>query len=168
MCLRSETRLLLGWRVFSLLAVEERGTELLEAALVFPMLLTLLIGVFWLGRAYNVYETLNRAAREGARVAVSPNCGGCSSANTYPSNSDITTAVNNALKAASLKSCGSSVPGTGGRIVSCTMPTPPSNSCGPSSAVTVQVRYPFKFVVPFTSLNASIRTFAAAVTMCKE
>ncbi len=48
----------------------ERGAELVEMAFVLPLLLTLLIGVFWAARAYNIYETITRAAREGARVAV--------------------------------------------------------------------------------------------------
>src|SRR5690348_3478710 len=56
---------------------EENGAELTEAALVLPILLTLLLGIFWMGRAYMVYETITRAAREGARYEVLPSCSSC-------------------------------------------------------------------------------------------
>ena len=47
----------------------ERGAELVEMAFALPILLTLLLGIIWFARAYNIYETMTRAAREGARVA---------------------------------------------------------------------------------------------------
>src|SRR5260370_29718891 len=55
----------------------EHGTELVEMAFVLPLLLTLLIGIFSRSRAYNIYETITRAAREGARVTVAPTCATC-------------------------------------------------------------------------------------------
>ena len=61
---------------------EERGAELFEFALVVPVLLALLLGVFWMGRAYNVYETITRAAREGVRYAVLPSS--MAQGNTFP------------------------------------------------------------------------------------
>src|SRR5260370_15672691 len=48
----------------------ERGAELVEMAFALPILLTLLLGIIWFARAYNIYETMTRAARAGARVAV--------------------------------------------------------------------------------------------------
>ena len=45
---------------------------MLEFALVLPVLLVLLFGIFTMARAYNVYQTITRAAREGAREAVLP------------------------------------------------------------------------------------------------
>ncbi|HZP63082.1 MAG TPA: TadE/TadG family type IV pilus assembly protein [Terriglobales bacterium] len=53
------------------------ATEIAEAALVLPLLLTLLLGILWLGRAYNVYAAMNHAAREGARAAAGPCCATC-------------------------------------------------------------------------------------------
>jgi hypothetical protein len=50
----------------------ERGAEMLEFALVFAMLMMLLLGLVVFARAYNVYETITRAAREGARMAALP------------------------------------------------------------------------------------------------
>src|SRR5690348_11633937 len=59
----------------------ESAVELFEFALVVPLLFTMLLGIFWIGRAYNVYETITRAAREGARYAVLPSSAG--SGNAY-------------------------------------------------------------------------------------
>ena len=49
---------------------DDCGAELVEAGFVLPILLMLLLGIFSFGRAYNVYQTITRAAREGARMAV--------------------------------------------------------------------------------------------------
>ena len=51
-------------------------------ALILQVLLMLLIGLFWVGRACHVYGTITRAAREGARVAIAPSCGTCG--NSFP------------------------------------------------------------------------------------
>lgn len=54
------------------IATAECGAEVLEFAIVVPLLFMLLIGIFWIGRAYNVYESITRACREGTRYAVLP------------------------------------------------------------------------------------------------
>lgn len=51
-------------------ARSERGQSLVEFALVLPLLLLLLLGIVDFARAWNVFEVLTDAAREGARVAV--------------------------------------------------------------------------------------------------
>lgn len=48
----------------------ERGQSLVEFALVLPVLVILLVGVFDLGRAVMLSETLNAAVREGTRYAI--------------------------------------------------------------------------------------------------
>lgn len=45
----------------------ERGAAAVEFALVLPVLLFLLLGIFEFGRIYNVQISLTNAAREGAR-----------------------------------------------------------------------------------------------------
>src|SRR6188768_89561 len=50
----------------------ERGQALLETALVLPMLLLVAVGIFEFGRAYQTWQILTNAAREGARMAVLP------------------------------------------------------------------------------------------------
>jgi TadE-like protein len=60
---------------------ETRAQELVEFAfLALFVLPPLLIGIIWMGRAISVYETLTRAAREGARVALAPACARCGGA----------------------------------------------------------------------------------------
>ena len=48
----------------------QRSQALIEFALVSPVLLLLLFGIVDIGRAVFYYDTLNHAAREGARTAV--------------------------------------------------------------------------------------------------
>ncbi|MFN2421399.1 MAG: TadE/TadG family type IV pilus assembly protein, partial [Gemmatimonadota bacterium] len=50
----------------------EGGQSLIEFAIVLPVLLALVIGIFEFGRAWNVYQVITNAAREGARTAVVP------------------------------------------------------------------------------------------------
>jgi hypothetical protein len=62
-----------------------RGQEsqaLIEFALVSPLLLLLIFGILDIGRAVFYYDTLNHAAREGARVAAR-------ASNTLPTNSTV-------------------------------------------------------------------------------
>jgi Flp pilus assembly protein TadG len=49
-------------------AHDVRGAQLLEVALVLPLLLLLAVGILDFGTAYNLRQILNNAAREGARV----------------------------------------------------------------------------------------------------
>jgi Flp pilus assembly protein TadG len=50
-----------------------RGQALVELALILPILLMLLLGIFEFGRAWNTKQVLTDAAREGARLAVVQN-----------------------------------------------------------------------------------------------
>jgi Flp pilus assembly protein TadG len=52
---------------------QDRGQALVEFALVAPILLFLLLGIVDLARAWNVYQVLTDAGREGTRVAVVDN-----------------------------------------------------------------------------------------------
>ena len=48
---------------------ETGGSEIAEAALVIPIFFLVLLGIYWFGRAFNTYATINHAAREGALAA---------------------------------------------------------------------------------------------------
>jgi Flp pilus assembly protein TadG len=48
----------------------ERGAELVEFALTFPILLLVVLGILDFGLLFQRYEVLTNAAREGARIAV--------------------------------------------------------------------------------------------------
>jgi Flp pilus assembly protein TadG len=50
----------------------ERGAELIEFAIVTPLLLLLVFGITDFGLMFQRYEVLTNAAREGARVAALP------------------------------------------------------------------------------------------------
>lgn len=50
----------------------ERGAELIEFALIFPLLLLLIVGMVDFGFMFQRFEVLTNAAREGARIAVLP------------------------------------------------------------------------------------------------
>ena len=64
----------------------QRSQALIEFALVSPILLLLLFGVIDIGRAVFYYDTVNHAAREGARVAVR-------ASNALPTNGEVLNAV---------------------------------------------------------------------------
>lgn len=51
---------------------DSSGSELVEAALTFPLLLLVVMGIIDFGLAFQQYEVLTNAAREGARIAVLP------------------------------------------------------------------------------------------------
>jgi Flp pilus assembly protein TadG len=50
----------------------ERGQSLVETALALPLLLVVSVGIFEFGRAYQTWQVVTNAAREGARMAVLP------------------------------------------------------------------------------------------------
>src|SRR5262249_59522536 len=50
----------------------ERGQALLETAIILPIVLLVSVSIFEFGRAYQTWQVLTNAAREGARVAVLP------------------------------------------------------------------------------------------------
>ncbi len=48
----------------------DRGQSLVEFALILPIFVLILVGVFDFGRAVFAYNTVNNAAREGSRLAI--------------------------------------------------------------------------------------------------
>ncbi len=91
----------------------QRSQALIEFALVSPVLLLLLFGVIDIGRAVFYYDTLNHAAREGARAAVR-------ASNQLPTNADVLTAVSGQMLGTPV-----SAPCAQGPVTSA---TPPENS----------------------------------------
>jgi hypothetical protein len=91
----------------------QRSQALIEFALVSPVLLLLLFGIVDIGRAVFYYDTLNHAAREGARTAVR-------ASSQLPTNADILTTVTTQLVGASV-----TAPCPQGPVTSA---TPPDNS----------------------------------------
>jgi Flp pilus assembly protein TadG len=77
------------------------GNAMIEFALVFPLLLLLVFGITEFGRAIRIVQTLNSAAREGARVA----------AVTNPDVDLVTARVNEVLDGAHVTGSGVNVEG---------------------------------------------------------
>lgn len=51
----------------------QRGTALIETAVTLPMLLLVTVGIFEFGRAFQTWQVLTNAVREGTRLSVTPN-----------------------------------------------------------------------------------------------
>jgi Flp pilus assembly protein TadG len=91
----------------------QRSQALIEFALISPVLLLLVFGIIDIGRAVFYYDTLNHAAREGARTAVR-------ASSTEPTNADVLATVTQQLFGAPV-----SEPCPQGPI---TAATPPANT----------------------------------------
>jgi Flp pilus assembly protein TadG len=142
--------------------VEERAAEMVEMAFVIPLLLTLLIGIFWAARAYNIYQTIARAAREGAREAVAPSCSTCGDA--FPTSATVQTAVTNALAASGMATSGTGITVSVQQHQQLNL-----DANNPSATWTVvTVKYPFNFVLPFTSVNAATVSMTTTAEMVEE
>jgi Flp pilus assembly protein TadG len=80
-------------------AKRRRGSVIVEAAFVLPIILSLMLGVWEVGRMIQVSQIMENAAREGARVAAGGYVNG-----TAVTVSTVQTAVQNYLSAAGLPS----------------------------------------------------------------
>jgi Flp pilus assembly protein TadG len=148
----------------------ERGVELVEMAFMLPVLLSLLLGAFWAARAYNIYETITRAAREGARVAVALSCSQCGSA--VPSVTNVENAVLNSLTASSIDTSKIQLPAScSGNLSStiCYQRDIALNTSTPKElGVSVSFTYPFQFKLPFLPATLSTINIPTTVQMREE
>jgi Flp pilus assembly protein TadG len=62
----------------------QRGQALVEFALILPILLTLVIGIFDFGTAYNYQNDMSQLANEAARYASVGSCNGCTFSHQIP------------------------------------------------------------------------------------
>ncbi|HVH26719.1 MAG TPA: TadE family protein [Vicinamibacterales bacterium] len=127
----------------------QRGAALIEMALTFPLLLLVAVGIFEFGRAYQTWQVLTNAAREGARVAVLPN----------PTDSP-DTRVRTYLQIGGLNYDSTVVVDVDSVEVSL-------GATGTASASQVTVTYPFSFMVlqPIVQLVVSGSTTGAPITL---
>jgi hypothetical protein len=163
------------------LGTDASGQEMLEAAIVFPVFFLIVLGIFWFGRAYNIYATVTHAAAEGARIASSPTCATC--ANSYPSDLTVVSTVSSILRASRLdpNQIAPYIPTP--LPVFCPGLAPPSGACTAivnnvticrgvelnNATSTPQVcgtmvsfQYHYQFVLPFTSLLINLPASAQA------
>lgn len=175
------------------LVAETSAAEIAEAAAVLPLVCTLLLGIYWFGRAYNIYTTITHAAREGARAASAPSCATCTpTPNSLLSADQVADRIAEALQASkldpaqvsssppSLCDCGNSACGTatvncqtlsGGRPQVCIQYNVQLDNPAygpPACGVSVSFRYPYQFYFPFTSLHMQRVWLKAQVQMKGE
>ena len=108
----------------------ERGTAIVETALTLPLLLLVSVGIFEFGRAYQTWQVLTNAAREGARVAVLPNA-----------------AAGAAQARAIAYMVSGALPNTSGATVLVTSVPISIGGAATATASKVTVNYPFAFIV---------------------
>lgn len=112
----------------SALLNNKNGTVLVETAIILPLLLLIVFGICEFGRVMFITNTLNNAARYGARLAV---------VSTNPLNiASLTTEIKNhtPLSSADLNLIEISIP---------------NSSPAAGSAVTVTAKLPFTPIIPF-------------------
>ncbi len=164
---------------------ETRGAEIAESAAVLPLMFMILLGIFWFGQAFSIYGAITRAAQEGARAGAAPLCTTCSSTqnNTQYAN-NATSAVNAALVASKLDPsqmqmssppamnfCSNFVvqcPVTGSACVQVPVQLLTNAQGGGDCGIAVTFQYPFKFWLPFTSVNNQQILLTASARMRME
>ncbi len=105
----------------------QRGAALLETAITLPLVLLVCVSIFEFGRAYQTWQVLTNAAREGARVAVL----------SESTDAQVKSAVKAYMQGGQLPSFD-----TANVAVERTVPFATSNT-----ASRVTISYPFKFTV---------------------
>jgi Flp pilus assembly protein TadG len=124
----------------------QRGAALLETAITLPLILLISVGIFEFGRAYQTWQVLTNAAREGARIACLPDY----------TDTQVTSTVQNYLT-------GGRLPNAGGATIIVVRNVP----FGATTASRVTVNYPFQFMVlgPVARLVRGNSTMGAPLTM---
>ena len=117
----------------------ERGAALLETAVTLPIVLMICVGVFEFGRAYQTWQVLTNAAREGARVAA---VGGTT-------DHDVEAAVRSYMAAERLGNAGVAPIGVNRKVV-----------LGSNTGSEVTIQYPFTFIL----LDPAVRFVRPATT----
>jgi len=163
------------------------ASEIAEAALVLPLLFMVLLGIYWFGRAFNIYATINHAAQQVARVGVAQTCANCGNHNIDPVTA--TTLIDNILQASSVdpsqiilhdptpSACPiagytmtRNVLGSNNNILyyNYTWINAGNSTYPPVCGVRITFQYPYQFWLPFTSLNNQRIILTADVQMKGE
>lgn len=104
----------------------QRGAALIETAITLPLVLFVSIAIFEFGRAYQTWQVLTNAAREGARIAIIAGT----------TDNDVKTAVRSYMTSGRLPKA-STAPVVVERNV----------GLGPNNASRITINYPFDFMV---------------------
>jgi uncharacterized membrane protein len=123
------------------------GQEILEVALVLPLVFMLLLGIVEFGRVFNIYSTIQQAAQQGAMAAAREQCATCGAGgNTPPAVTAANNAVATVIQASNLSTSNIQAPSgtpncaTGQTCTPCpTPPFPPPPSTGFCSKTTINI-----------------------------
>ena len=128
----------------------DRGTALIEMALTLPLMLLVSAGIVEFGRAYQTWQVVTNATREGARIAVLPGV----------DDTSVTTRVRTYLSDGQL-------PNYSTATVTIARDATIAIGAGTASASRVTVNYPFTFMVlqPLATLVDPHSTAGAPLTM---
>jgi len=110
----------------------QRGAALLETAITLPIVLLVTVSIFEFGRAYQTWQVITNAAREGARIAIIAGT----------TDGQVTNAVRSYME-------GGQLPEAGSAAITVQRNVPFGNT----TASSISVAYPFTFRV----LNPVIR-----------
>ena len=148
------------------------ASQVAEAALVLPLAFMMLLGIYWFGRAFNIYATINHATQEGVRAGVAQTCATCN--NQHLTAAQGAAIITQAMQVSSvdpgqIQAWGTTTPtfctATGSLSGICTVDATKITMCNyvqlssptaagpPVCGVTASFQYPYQFWLPFTSLN---------------
>jgi Flp pilus assembly protein TadG len=130
----------------SRLIKNERGAALIEAAVTIPLILLISVAIFEFGRAYQTWQVLTNAAREGARVAIL----------SGTTDAEVRSAVNNYMSVGQLSTLSDSA-----------INVDRSAPLGTNTGSQITISYPFSFMVlgPVIKLVNPSSTSGGPLTM---
>lgn len=110
----------------------QRGAALIETAFTIPIILLICVGIFEFGRAYQTWQVLTNAAREGARISILSD----------KTDGEVVSVVRNYMANGGLP-----------RAATAAVNIDRNVPLGPNSASRITINYPYSFMV----LNGVIR-----------
>jgi len=124
----------------------QRGAALIETAITIPIILLISVGIFEFGRAYQTWQVLTNAAREGARVAIL----------TEKTDGDVQSIVKSYMTNGGLVKAGAAVINIDRNV-----------PLGVNTASRVTISYPFNFMVlnPVIKMVTPASNTGAPLTM---
>jgi Flp pilus assembly protein TadG len=124
----------------------ERGAALIETAITIPIVLLIAVGIFEFGRAYQTWQVLTNAAREGARVAIL----------TEKTDGDVQATVRNYMASGGLPQAAAAGVAIDRNV-----------AMGVNTASRITISYPFSFMVlnPVVRMVTPNSTTGAPLTM---
>jgi Flp pilus assembly protein TadG len=128
----------------------QSGQSLIETALTLPLILLIAVGILEFGRAFQTWEVVTNAAREGARVSILPNS----------TTADVQARVQTYLQGGALDNYQNAT-------VTVNQNSTLAIGAGTASSSVVTVNYPFSFIVlnPVANLVTSGSTAGTPLTL---